>query len=279
MEIVLGKYAGFCQGAKRAYEMVEKFACQKPKEKIYILGDLLHNPRISQKVKKWGIQKIEKIGNKKNATLIITAHGAPLSIYQQAKKQNLTLLDTTCPKVRYVQKIVRSYHQKNYQIIIVGDRQHKEVKSINSFCQNKAYIIDSLTEAQKIPLMDKVIVVSQTTVRQEKAEKIFQALQKRQKSIKIINTICPATSQRQEEAKKISQQCAAVIVLGGRHSSNTAKLWQIAQENNKKAFFFSQTSALKKEKKLFSFTNIGILAGASTPPEEIKKAVQWLTKK
>ncbi len=276
MKITISQYAGFCFGAKEAYETTIKIAQENNKD-LYILGDLLHNKDVIEKIKNLGVKKISNINEMKKGRLIITAHGDGENIFKIAQKKNIEIINTTCPKVIKIQQLAKLFSQKKYTIIIFGNKNHKEVKGINGWCKNKAIIIESLNEAEKINFqkIDKAIIVAQTTQKTKKYQKIVNFLKEKIKNLEIFDTICDATKNRQKECEIIAQNNEAMIVIGGKHSSNSKKLAEISRKNNLNTFFVQNIKELPLDK-IKKYKTIGITAGASTPKKIIKEIYNTL---
>lgn len=281
MKIVLSKYAGFCFGVKRAMETAWK---NISKESVYSLGDLIHNKQAIEKYKEKGlnvIENLEEIKNKENASIIIRSHGVSKKVYEDIKQKKFKIVDTTCPFVKKIQKIVNDYYKKGYTIIIVGDKNHPEIIGINGWCENSAFIIKNKKEATDLFLYDndkKYCVVGQTTLNANIYEECSEILKEKVEQIEIFNTICSATRERQDDAKNISSRVDLMIVIGGFHSSNTQKLVQICLQNCK-TFSVETLSDLKKyDSELLNSKSVGITAGASTPDWIIEEILDYLKK-
>ncbi len=258
---------------KRAYDL----ACSnfRSRGKIYILGKLVHNDDVCRDLKKRGIKEIKSLSQIKNGTIILTAHGVGPSLYEKAAKKGLKVVDTTCPKVMKAQRLAQSYAKKNWEVIIFGDKNHKEVKGIKEWSQNEATIIKSLQEAKKIKLSkDKsYCLISQTTQSIEEFEKIVDYFNKKLENFIYFNTICDSTNKRQAEIKKMAKANGIVIVIGGRDSANSNRLYEISKKINPKTFFVENAGQLNKDW-FKSIKKIAISAGASTPEWVIKKIVE-----
>ena len=211
MEINVSKFAGFCDGVRRAYEIVENLDLNKTKNPVCILGSLAHNEDVAKKVEQKGIKKIDleyflnsKIGE--IGTLIITAHGMGPSIFEIAKKKNINIIDTTCPKVIKVQRLAQIFSKRGYEIALIGDRDHKEVEGIKEWGKGKAKIVSSLDDLENIDFSknDKIVVLSQTTQDGEFFKTVADFLKNTFPNVEVISTICDATHNRQEEVKKIA---------------------------------------------------------------------------
>jgi len=282
MKITLSKFAGFCGGVKRAYEMVMKLNMADVKQPVYVLGSLVHNEDVVKKIEEKGICKIDYNdfleGNYKEiGTIIITAHGSGPEIYQLAKERDIDLVDATCPKVTNVQKLSNDFSEKNYEVIIIGDKDHKEVKGIFEWGGSLGKIISKGDELEN-SILDKekrVVVISQTTQDEDFFEKISQRISVKYENVKIINTICLATKNRQEELKQIAEENEVVLVIGSPTSANSTRLYEIASSLNPRSYFIERTEDIQRDW-LSEVNTIGISAGASTPSWVIEEVLKFL---
>lgn len=284
MKITLSQFAGFCDGVKRAYEMVSVLNIARSKKPIYILGSLVHNPDVKKKVEEKGIGKIDyaQFLNSKEGeigTLIITAHGVGPEVFALAKIKKIKIIDTTCPKVIKVQRLAQVFSKRGYEIVLVGDKGHKEVEGINSWGGKKAQIISCEEDLKKIKFSKnkKIAVVTQTTQDINFFEKVKKFIQNKNSQVNFFSTICLATHDRQEEIKKLALKNDVVIVIGSSESANSTRLFKIAKAKNPKTYFIENASYLKKtwfecSKKVL------VSAGASTPSWIIKEVVEKLEK-
>lgn len=277
MKITVAKNAGFCFGVKRAYDL----ACSNSRSrgKIYILGKLVHNDDVCRDLKKKGIKEIKSLSQIKNGTIILTAHGVGPSLYEKAAKKGLKVVDTTCPKVMKAQRLAQNYAKKGYQIIIFGDKNHKEVKGIREWSGNKAKIIGSFKEAKKLKLKKskKYCLISQTTQNVQEFKKIRDYLSRALVNFAYFSTICDSTDNRQNEIRKMAKNNDAIIVIGGRDSANSRRLFEIAKKINSKTYFIENARQLNK--KWFSdIKKVAISAGASTPEWVIQKVHENISK-
>lgn len=291
MKITLSKYAGFCDGVKGAYDMVEKIAKDKKvKRPIFVLGSLVHNDDVVKKIEKMGIKKLDFDGNtnqffasnkRKIGTLIVTAHGIGPDFYKLAKEKNIDVIDTTCPKVIKVQRLAKFYSKKNYQVIIIGEKKHKEVKGILEWSGKKAKIIESQNDLGKIKFdpKKKISVISQTTQNGDLVNVLVNEIKKKYpKLTEVFDTLCLATYSRQEEIKKLAKSNDIIIIIGSSGSANSTNLWKIAKKINPNSYFIEGLKGIKK----IWFKNsgkIGISAGASTPSWIIKDVCNFIEKK
>lgn len=275
-EVIRADYSGFCFGVERAVN--QSFEFMSNVGNTYTLGPLIHNQDVTQKLKNKGINEItmEDIPNlKKEDTVIIRTHGVAMAVYDELKEQGVSIVDLTCPYVINIQKKVKLYHEKGYKIVILGDKNHPEVVGINGYCNNSAYI----TKNGEIdfPMKGKICVVAQTTEKQSNWVNLITNIAETAKEFVAFNTICKATEDRQKSAEEISREVDAMIVIGGRSSSNTTKLYEICKKNCPLTFHIENAEELDKIKeKIKNAVRVGITAGASTPEWIIKEAMENL---
>lgn len=274
MEIILAKSAGFCFGVKRAVDCVyNKVDCGN----IYTYGPIIHNKEVTDDLEKHGVRVIDGFDNVIDGEVIIRSHGVPPDIYAQLDKREIIYTDCTCPFVKKIHNIVRDSYREGRQIIIIGNASHPEVIGINGWCNNTAFIINSPEEAAsfKPDNQKKYALVVQTTFQIDVFNDIIEIIN-RNLDLKLYNTICSATTDRQKEAIEISKKVDKMIILGDKNSSNTRKLYEISKKYCKKTFLCETIRDLE----LNIFLNddkIGITAGASTPPAIIKEAVSAMS--
>ncbi|CAK7016855.1 bifunctional 4-hydroxy-3-methylbut-2-enyl diphosphate reductase/30S ribosomal protein S1 [Tissierella sp.] len=272
MEIIIADNAGFCFGVKRAVDIASDELLSSNKD-IYSLGPLIHNSQVVKKFEEKGLKTIDNIEGIQDSRIIIRSHGVSKSVIDKINKMNLDIIDSTCPYVRSVHKRVEEYQNQGYNIVIIGDPDHPEVIGINGWCNDKAFIVNSLEEATNLPKMDKICIVSQTTNTQEKFETISKLINEKGNEVKIFNTICNATNLRQESCKEVASKVDAMIVIGGYHSSNTNKLVEISKKYCNNVYHIETSKELPLQM-LSKFNKIGITAGASTPDWIIKEVVE-----
>lgn len=276
MEIILGKTAGFCNGITRAVETAKEEL--KNTENIDCLGDLLHNKQVLSKLKANELSIIDNIKEAKERVLI-RAHGVKKEVYEYAKKNNIELIDCTCPKVLKIHDLAKELSNKDYYILVIGEKSHAEVMGTFSFCTN-GEIIENLEQLkQRLPELnkkEKLAVVTQTTYNLQKFLEIEKYLKENIKTqLEIYNGICNATESRQKETEKISKDVEYMVIIGGKKSSNTNKLYEIAQKNCKNAIKIEEVSELYNEN-FANINKIGVMAGASTPQESIEEVINYL---
>ena len=282
MEIIVGKTAGFCYGVKRAVEGAKKEI--KENKKISCLGEIVHNRQVIEELKKIGMDTIENIEEvEDNEKILIRAHGVPKEIYEIAKKRNIELIDYTCPNVLKIHNIVNEYVKKGYYILLCGSSTHPENIGTLSYCKNNYFVIEKEDEALKaIEAIKKqnrkqVLLISQTTYSLEKfyiIEEILKNELPKNIKLEICNSICNATEIRQLETKKLAKEVDFMIIIGGKNSSNTKKLYEIAKKENANTILIE--SAKEMDDVENKYNKIGIMAGASTPKKSIEEVVTKL---
>ncbi|MGC9167505.1 MAG: 4-hydroxy-3-methylbut-2-enyl diphosphate reductase [Desulfurella sp.] len=272
MKIRIAENAGFCYGVKRAIKIADE--ALKKNEIIYSLGPIIHNPQVVGEYEKKGLKVVETIDEAKNAVLI-RSHGIPPQVYEQISEKNLECIDATCPFVKEAQDYAKQLYEEGYFVVIVGDQNHPEVKAHIAYANYKAQVINSIQEAKNIEAQ-KIGVISQTTQSVDNFVSIVSELVKKAKEIRIFNTICDATEKRQESAKELAKNSDLMIVIGGKNSANTRKLYEICLNFCKKVYHIETKEELKKEW-FEGVENVGITAGASTPSwliEDVIKAIE-----
>jgi 4-hydroxy-3-methylbut-2-enyl diphosphate reductase len=289
MKITLSKHAGFCEGVKRAYDMIiAALADPETKKPIYVMGSLVHNNDVVRSLEALGVRKVKVDRNlfknlralkKDIGTLAITAHGMGPAIYSFCQKEKIRLLDTTCPRVIRVQRLSQNFSEKLHKLIIIGDKDHKETKGIAEWSGNTAKVVEKIEELKKIklPSAKHISVLFQTTQDLDFIEVASSLLGKFCPNAKILNTICLATHDRQTEVKKIARQNEAVVVIGSPESANSRRLWEIARKINPRSYFVENFRQIKKEW-IRNIEKIGITAGASTPSWVINDIINHLNK-
>ena len=272
MEIKIAEYCGFCYGVKRAVEMAEKAAADRINGAT--LGPLIHNPQFIAELEAKGIACKDDLDQfTAGETVIFRSHGVGPEVYEKAEAKQLNIIDATCPNVRMAQKKAFQAAQDGYLPIIVGEKNHPEVKSIKKWAGENAIVVEYLKDISEVPQKDKYAVIIQTTFELQKFEEILAALQKeREGEYRVERTICLATSQRQNAAMKLAGEVDAFIVIGGRNSANTRHLYELVANRCPKAYHIETAAELEQE--MFrDCIKIGITAGASTPDRLIKEAI------
>ena len=279
MNIKVAETAGFCFGVQRAvdrvYELIGSDAAP-----IYTLGPIIHNEEVVSDLEKKGVAVIceEELGSLKGGTVVIRSHGVGRKVYNTIKKYGLGYVDVTCPFVLKIHKIVERESSRGAHIVIIGDPDHPEVQGICGWCQGTYTVIRNAEDAEKFNISPEkeVCVVSQTTFNYNKFQELVEIFEKKRYDKVVLNTICSATEERQMEARQIACEADTMIVIGGRHSSNTQKLYEICRKECENTYYI-QTLVDLDTKPFQCIGCVGITAGASTPNniiEEVQKHVR-----
>ena len=283
MEIIIGKNAGFCFGVANAVNKTNKLL--EENNNICVLGELVHNKQVINDLQKKGLRTIENI-KEANNNVIIRTHGGERSVYEEAKKMELEIFDLTCPKVLKIHDIVVEYSNKGYYILLIGKKNHPEVIATISYCGKYANIIEDDTDLKEKfddfynSGIKNLLVIAQTTYSLERFNEISKLIEEdvrehKEINIEIKKTICDATKIRQEETETISKKVDIMIIIGGKHSSNTNKLYEIAKKNCKNSILVETEEEIDIEE-IKKYNKIGIMAGASTPKKSIDLIVEKL---
>ncbi len=278
MKIIVGKTSGFCFGVKNAVDKTQEQLDNN--SEVFCLGELVHNKQVIEKLESKGAKFITDIEDAKNK-VIIRAHGAEKRIYEFANKNNIEIIDLTCPKVYAIHKIAEKYVNEGYYIILVGQSNHPEVVATESFCGQNYTIIESIEDISKVmgnfekAKKNKLLIIAQTTYSLEKFNKIVENIKLKIPNVEVKNTICNATRERQEETVSLANRVNAMIIVGGEQSSNTNKLYELAKKYCKNSQIVETVKELDA-KKLENCETVGIMAGASTPNESIEEIIKAL---
>ena len=270
MEVILADYLGFCYGVKRAIKIARENASVDGR--ACTLGPIIHNPQMVERLRREGVGTVDSLDELQDGTIIIRSHGVGPEIYEQANRMSLNLVDATCPHVRKAQLSAKSLVDEGYQVIIVGEKEHPEVKSIFEWSSHKALIIETEEEAEAFAPCARLGIVSQTTFSGSRFRQIVMKLLDKSREIKILRTICTATDQRQAAAIDLAGKVDLMLVIGGKNSANTSRLAQLCAQ--KCRTYHIETVAELQEQWFDKMGKIGITAGASTPDWIIKEVYQ-----
>ena len=276
-EIIRAEHSGFCFGVKQAIEKTEE-QIKKYKlhdggnTRIYTCGQLIHNQSVTDSLAARGVGIIETPGEAQEGdTVIVRSHGEGKSFFEEAQQRGLKVVDATCPFVNRIHQLVSEADRQGKSVVIVGDRSHPEVAGINGWCENKATIVNSREEAAEIEA-EHIFLVCQTTIKKELLDEIVEVFEEKNIDAEINNTICSATRDRQEACAELAAKSDAMVIIGGRNSSNTRKLYEISKKLCKNSYFIENIRDLPL-KQLRKCNKIGIAAGASTPECVIKEVI------
>ena len=282
MEYIVGKTAGFCFGVRNAVESAKKSIQEEPS--MYCLGEIVHNKEVVHELEDMGMEFIDDISeNTDEKTTIIRAHGVSKEIYEIAEQKNIKLIDLTCPFVLKIHKMVSSHEKEGYYIFLVGAKAHPETIGTAGFCGKHYSIIEQQSDIEEAiqnfydSKMKKIFVVVQTTFNMEKFKEFSNIISeefsnKDDVTLEIENTICLATKERQDETEKMSKEVDFMIIIGGKNSSNTKKLYEISKKNCGKTICIETCDDINVGE-LEGIKKVGIMAGASTPQSSIEKVI------
>ena len=275
MEIIRASVLGFCFGVRRAVELAEKALSENPGKKVYSLGPLIHNENALSALEEKGLHILEESDIaelEEGSVVIIRAHGVAPSVTDALEKRGCQIIDATCPRVKASQKMVERYSSENDYVVLTGDINHGEVIGIADYAGENFSQIQDYEEAEnfEIPGSEEknVILLSQTTYSPKEFEKIENLFKSKFHNLAVMNTICPATNERQQALLELCSQVEGVLVVGGKNSANTKRLYQTAAANCKIAAHIQSAADIPQE--FFNLKTIGITAGASTPDEIIE---------
>jgi ribosomal protein S1/(E)-4-hydroxy-3-methyl-but-2-enyl pyrophosphate reductase len=271
--IILGKNAGFCFGVKRAVDVVENNIYKK----IVTLGPLIHNDCVVRSFEERGVRCVNNVDEvNKDETVIIRSHGVSPDIYEELDRKGINYIDATCPHVKRIHERVGEAKAKALPVIIIGEAGHPEVEGTIGWAGKDSFIVYTEEEVQKLPQFDKAVVVAQTTITEEKWNGILSALGGKVEEIMPFQSICSTTKERRNEAEEIAKKADAIIVVGGKLSSNTRKLYELCKKYCKNVYYIEHYKELLLEK-IHTRDIIGIVAGASTPDSMIREVFDYMT--
>lgn len=274
MEVKVAKTAGFCFGVKRAVDKVYEEVSNATGQ-VYTFGPIIHNEEVVGDLESKGVKVVhtkEELEQLNDGTIIIRSHGVGKEIYDILENKQVKLVDATCPFVTKIHKIVQAQQADGRRIIIVGNEKHPEVEGIRGWTNHTSIVVENASEIEDLTISEgeKLCIVAQTTFNYKKFQDLVEKFEKKGYDILVLNTICNATQERQVEAKRIASEVDTMIVIGGKHSSNTQKLYEICQKECENTYYIQTLGDLNLEC-VNSVRSIGITAGASTPNQIIEE--------
>lgn len=279
MDVTVAKTAGFCFGVKRAVEKVYE-QIEKGKTPIYTFGPIIHNEEVVRDLEERGVKVLETAEELRQLTdgvVVIRSHGVGKDIYDILEKNGIEIIDATCPFVKKIHRIVSEQNENGRRVIIVGNGKHPEVEGIKGWGNDDTLVIETAEEFEKLQISDgeKLCIVAQTTFNYNKFQELVEIFLKKGYDISVVNTICNATEERQTEAKDIAAKVDAMIVIGGKHSSNTRKLYEICCRECAHTCLIQTLDDLHLELPK-AVRLVGITAGASTPNKLIEEVQNYV---
>lgn len=274
MKVIIAEKSGLCYGVKRALNIAVKTR-RASDGTVVTLGDLIHNPVVTADLQHRGIGRVERPDQVREGTVIIRSHGVSPDIYGRLEKKNIKVVDATCPMVKGIQRLVADLSGKGREIVIVGNREHPETRGLLGFSHGRGRVVEDEREAADLPIRKKRAVLAQSTQDMEIFKRTAAALIERTRELEIYNTICASTRSRQAATTELAGRVDAMIIVGGRTSSNSAKLYRLAKRIRPRTYFI-ETAREIKPSMLRGADRVGISGGASTPPEAIREAVDTI---
>ena len=274
MEVTVAKTAGFCFGVKRAVEKVYE-QIGKTEKPIYTYGPIIHNEQVVGDLQEKGVEVIdtlEELKTIRDAVVVIRSHGVGKDVYDILKENGVEIVDATCPYVKKIHRIVEKQTAEGRRVLIVGSEDHPEVQGIKDWGDERTKVIENMDDFRRLELPEdeKLCIVSQTTFNYKKFQDLVEKISKTRYDITVLNTICNATQERQVEAMRIASQVDVMLVIGGKHSSNTQKLYDICRKECKNTYYIQTLGDFNPEC-ISSVRSVGITAGASTPNNIIEE--------
>jgi len=271
MKIRLAEHAGFCFGVRRAVEIAEGAA--RKYGKVYTFGPLIHNPQEVKRLRELGVEVVQDIDEVKEGIIIIPSHGVDAGIQAKFKEKGLNTVDATCPLVKRTQEVVRTLRKEGYEIVILGDREHTEVRGLLSVAGGKAFVVESREEVDSLPFFERIGLLSQTTQTPHALAQVAEALVPHSYELRVFNTICDATLKRQAAAHALACEVEVMVVVGGYNSANTRRLYEICKNVCPKVYHIEEEGEL--EPNWFEgVEEVGVTAGASTPSWVIEAVME-----
>lgn len=277
MKVTVAPAAGFCFGVKRALRIAFE-AARSGDGPVVTLGPIIHNPQVVAKLEEEGLHAVDSLAEIESGTLVVRSHGLPERVLAEAGSRGLSVVNATCPFVKQAQERAKQLEDEGYSVVVVGEREHPEVLAITGNLDGDATVVDGPDAMADLPGGGRVGVVCQTTQPLERLNAVVSALLATTSEIKVFNTICEATAERQDNALSFARQVDIMLVVGGRNSSNTRRLWELCREAGCDAYHIETSGELEPEW-FEGKESVGITGGASTPQwiiDEVVAAVEAL---
>ena len=273
MEILLADKAGFCFGVKRAINTAFDAA---HKGRVFCLGPLIHNPQEVERLNRAGVATVEDFSSlKPGDSLIIRSHGVPPRVLTQAREKKLNIIDLTCPFVGKAQRDAEALKKEGYQVVVVGEKKHPEVQSILGYAGDNAVVVETAQDVDGYEFQSRLGIVAQTTQSYSNFSEIVLKLLRISKELKVFNTICSSTKERQDAARILAGQVDVMLVVGGRNSANTSRLADLCKQEGKHTYHIELADEIRPEW-LKGAKRVGVTAGASTPDWVVEGVIEKL---
>lgn len=274
MDVILAKHQGFCGGVRRAVEMSEA-AAREHAGGVQTWGPLIHNPQVVGRLEDAGVAVTEEVGELGGRAFVVSAYGVEGAVLEAARGRGMKIIDATCPVVTRAHSLAFKLAEEGYQVIVVGDHGHPEMVTLKEALGDRVTVVHTREEAAAVKLRGRIGVISQTTQSMQNFKEIVGDIALRTKELKVVNTLCPAITVRQEEAEVLVDQVDALVVVGGHHSSNTTRLAEIGREYDLPTFHI-ETHGEIDPAWFTGIRRVGVMSGASTPDWIIAEVVRRL---
>jgi 4-hydroxy-3-methylbut-2-enyl diphosphate reductase len=276
MEIIVAEHSGLCYGVRRALTMARRTRRDRA-GKVTTLGDLIHNPRVVAGLAAEGIGSAETPEEVPAGTVVIRSHGVAPEVVRRLRRRRIDVVDATCPIVQNIQRLVAALARRGREVVIVGHREHPETRGLLGCSRGRGVVVEDEAQARRLPVRKSRAVLAQSTQGLEDFERVVAALVGRTRELLVHNTICDSTRTRQKATAELAGRVDAMFVVGGRRSSNTARLYEIAKRLRPRTYFI-ETAGQITPAMLRGARTIGVSGGASTPPEAIQEAVDAIAR-
>ena len=271
MKIIVGKHMGFCGGVRRAVDIAQKTAGSAGGP-VTTWGPLIHNPQVVGRLQAAGVRVVDRPEALEGEAFVVSAYGVEHAVLDAARARGLRIVDATCPVVIRAHALSKQLADEGYQVICVGDHGHPEMVTLKEMLGDRVTVVHTRDEAAAVKIRGRVGVVSQTTQSQDNFRQIVGDLAVRVRELKVLNTLCPAITVRQEETDVMVEEVQALLVIGGRGSSNTTRLAEIGRERNLPTHHIETAAEIRPEW-FEDVESVGVVSGASTPDWIIKDVV------
>lgn len=263
VEIIVAKHMGFCGGVKRAVDMAAG-AATNAQGSVFTWGPLIHNPQVVNRLQSGGVRVAETLEELNGETFVVSAYGVEHDVLDAARARGMRIVDATCPVVIRAHSLAFKLVEEGYQLIVVGDHGHPEMVTLKEVLGERVTIVHTRDEAAQVKLRGRIAVMSQTTQSQENFRQIVGDLSLRIKELRVVNTLCPAITVRQEEAEKLVDEVDALVIIGGHHSSNTTRLAEIGRTHALPTYHVEVAEEIDPTW-FAEVKTVGVMSGASTP--------------
>ncbi len=273
LRVLVSEGIGFCTGVKRAIKIALE-AARRSEDGVYSLGPLIHNPQVVERLQNMGIKPLSRLAPR-GGRLVVRSHGASPVTLARAERYGYRIIDATCPFVRKAQQNARNLYEKGYEVLIVGEKSHPEVKGIKSHVDGKALVAENVDQAKRLKFGQRVGIIAQTTIPIDTFAGIVSEIAKRAREVLVFNTICSETTRRQENARSLAGRVDVLLVVGGRNSANTSRLEELCRSICPRTHHVETADEI--DGRWFrQGMRVGVVAGASTPDWLVETIVERL---